>query len=56
VAHAEEVKSPSPTDRLWIAFSSPGGIEETGLPDQQAEKTPQIAPLSAAFDIFSGPV
>jgi hypothetical protein len=51
-----EVKPLSPHDRFVIALHSPGGVDETGLPQCHLEKKRQKLAREIQRDIFSGPV
>jgi SAM-dependent methyltransferase len=52
----DEVKSLSPHHRFVIALHSPGGVDETGLPQCPSEKKPRKLAREIQRDIFSGPV
>jgi hypothetical protein len=52
----DEVKSLSPHHRFVIALHSPGGVDETRLPQCPSEKKPRELVREIQRDIFSGPV
>jgi hypothetical protein len=54
--YRNEVKPPSPHDRLLIAFHSPCGVFETGPPKCPPEKLATKPVDNRNHDTFSGPV
>jgi hypothetical protein len=52
----DEVKSLSPNHRFVIALHSPGGVDETGLPECLSEKKEGKLARERQQSIFSGPV
>jgi hypothetical protein len=56
VANIGKVKGLSPNHRFVIAFHSPGGVDETGLPQCPSEKNPRKLAREIQSDIFSGPI